>query len=257
LVAKKLITAIDLGGTNTRIAIFNQQARILDQEIFDTPKDPEILVEKIYEELKSHSDISAIGVAAAGFWDKNCILQQSINLKAYIGYPIWSILAERLKLPIYLKTDVELACIGEAIYGQDNQYTNLLYLNIGTGFSGALYKDCKLFSTDYSPTLRLDFMIQPTKTQYQDKIITNIEFTSIDILSTTIVNLALILSPQIIIIGGGKAEAKWDELVEPAISNSINYLNEVLVYKIKMEKSKLQFPALYGAYKIVQKDYAA
>lgn len=255
MVTKKLVAAIDLGGTNTRIAIFNHEAKILDQEVFNTPKEPEILVEKIYSELKDNTEISAISVAAPGFWDKDCILQQSINLKSYIGYPIWSKLAEKLKLPIYLKTDVELACLGEAIYGHNNQYSNLLYLNIGTGFSGALYKDDKLFSTNYSPTIRLDFLIQPTQAKYQGNLVSNLEFVPSDLLSSTIINLALILSPQIIILGGGKVEAQWNELLEPAIKNSLAYLKKVLVYPIKIEKSRLEFPALYGGYNIVQKDY--
>lgn len=255
MVSKKLITAIDLGGTNTRLAIFNNEAKILDHEVFDTPKEPEVLVEKIYSELKYNTEISAITVAAPGFWDKDCILQQSINLKPYIGYPIWSQLAEKLKLPIYLKTDVELACLGEAIYGRNNQYSNLLYLNLGTGFSGAMYKDSKLFSTDYSPTIRLDFLIQPTQAKCEGKFVSNLEFAPSDLLSSTIINLALILSPQIIVLGGGKVEAKWKELIKPAIENSLIYLQEVMVYPIKIEKSKLEFPALYGAYNIVQTDY--
>lgn len=249
---KNRIAAIDLGGTSTRIAIFDNLAEIHSIQIINTPENPKDLEDELFEKIHTDPSIEKVSIGAAGFWDNKCILRQSINLPDYIGYPIWSNLSKRLEMPIYLKSDVELAALGEAIYGQANLYNNLLYINIGTGFSAALYKDGKIFSTDYSPTLRLDFLIQPTQVIHNGKLVQDIEFQASDLLSSTVVNLALILSPQKILIGGGKTKEKWDELIKPALDNSLKYLKQVLVYDISIEKAKLDLPTLYGAFELAR-----
>jgi predicted NBD/HSP70 family sugar kinase len=240
-----MILAIDLGGTYCRMAVFDNE-KILTQKKVESPESPQELVELIINYAKENYPITKIGVGAPGFWDNECILRQSLNLPKYIGYPIWSEVSSRLKIPCYLKTDVELAAMGETVYGQHNQYKNLLYINIGTGLGAALYKDGQIFSTDYSPTLRLEFMVYPLiESQAHDE-----KLKSIAILSSTITNLACILAPEIICFGGGKIEKNWDEIIAPSIKNAEEYLSKVLTYPIKIEKGKLEYPTLYGAYEL-------
>jgi predicted NBD/HSP70 family sugar kinase len=227
------------------MAVFNN-GNIVNQTKIESPARPQELVELIVNFSKKNYPIERIGVGAPGFWDNDCVLRQSINLPNYIGYPIWSEISSRLKIPCYLKTDVELAAMGEAIFGQNNQYQNLLYINIGTGLGAALYKDGQIFSTEYSPTLRLEFMVYPLiENQEHDE-----KLKSIAILSSTITNLACILAPQIICFGGGKIEKNWDEIIAPAINNAQDYLSKVLTYPIKIERAKLEYPTLYGAYQL-------
>ncbi len=238
----KKIAAIDLGATRTKLASFldkELQGSILIQ---DTPQDPHQFVEMILE-LIDKENLSAIGVGAPGFWDQNCILRQSLNLPQYIDFPLWSQISEKLKVPVFLKTDVELAAMGEAIYGLNNEFTNLLYLSMGTGLGGGLYKDGEIFSTNYSPTLRLDFMVHPQLASSGQSV----DLESVAVLASTLINLACILSPQVIVIGGGKVDKNWNSIIAPAIENAMDYLSKVLIYPIKIQRSKLEFPALYGA----------
>ncbi len=225
------ILAIDLGGTYTRLALFENNK--LKQLIkYETPKTPTEFIKKFSEESKNFNlqNITSIGVGAAGYWDEAKILRQSINLPQYIGYPLWQELAELTQLPISLRTDVELAVMGEAIYGLKNQFTNVLYINMGTGFSAGLYKDGEIFRTEYSPALRLSFT------------------TTANSLKDTLINLACLFSPEIIVIGGSKALQNWTGEVEPAINEAMNYLRKTLVYDIKIQKSILEYPTLWGAY---------
>ena len=244
-----MILAIDLGGTFCRLAVFDH-GQIKTQKKIEAPANPEDLIQIVINYAKENYPIKKISVGAPGFWDKDCVLRQSINLPNYIGYPIWTEISKRLKIPCYLKTDVELAAMGEAIHGQNNNYKNLLYINIGTGLGAALFKDGQIFSTDYSPTLRLEFMVYPLiENQEHDE-----KLKSIAILSSTITNLACILAPEIICFGGGKIEKNWDEIIEPAIKNASEYLSKVLTYPIKIEKAKLEYPTLYGAYELACKE---
>lgn len=243
-----MILAIDLGGTYCRLAVFDSQAQIIESKKISTPSNPQDLVESIIDYAKENYPIHKVSVGAPGFWDRDCILRQSINLPNYIGYPIWEEVSKRLKVPSFLKTDVELAALGEAIHGHKNQYQNLLFINMGTGLGAALYKNGEIFSTDYSPTLRLEFMVYPLiEDQDYDE-----RHKSIAILSSTITNLACILAPQIICFGGGKIEKNWDSIIAPAIANAKEYLDKVLTYPILIEKAKLEYPALYGAYELAQ-----
>ncbi len=270
------IISIDLGGTKTSVALFNN-GEIVNEDNFPTPDKPEDFLVMLQAKLNDLDlkSVSGIGVGAAGYWDENCILKQSLNLPKYIDFPIWKNLSASLNLPLFLKTDVELAAMGEAVYGLNNQYKSVLYINMGTGFSGALYKDGEIFTTSYSPTIRLDYLVlpqvkeaiqnnqilsnensmsentQPNENTAQD----NLKNSGQDILhlSTTIINLAFTLSPEIIVIGGGKAnEDSWNSTIQPAIDQAMPYLHENLTYKIKIQPAKLKSPTLYGGLKLVK-----
>lgn len=252
------ILCLDLGGTDTKLGLF-QNDKLINQSIFNTDKDPQALVERICEEAHNISPTKplALGVGAAGYWDENCILRQSINLPTLMDYPIWEEVSKNLNLPILLKSDVELAVMGEAVYGLKNKYSNVLYINMGTGFSGGLYKDGEIFTTPYSPTIRLSFMVQPelVKKDSEKDNSSDMNLQSVAILSSTVVNLACILSPEIIIFGGGKVESSWSSLIEPALKNAKEYLDQVLVYNIKFDKARLEYPTLYGAYEMVKREF--
>lgn len=261
----KLI-AIDLGGTKTSLAYFDGE-QIKKVVNFPTPQTPNDFLSTISTKLKLFDapelglkQLSAIGVGAAGVWDYECILRQSLHLEKYIGFPIWTKLSEALNLPIFLKSDVELAVMGEAVYGLKNEFQNVLYINLGTGFSASLYKDDDVFTTDYSPTLRLEYLVQPEYFEETDKDPDEVSeeeknLKAIATLSTTLINLSFILSPQIISIGGGKTHKdNWSKIIQPAIDKAMPYLNENLTYQIQIRKAKLENPAHYGALELVRRN---
>jgi predicted NBD/HSP70 family sugar kinase len=254
---------IDFGGTNTRVAHFEGD-RILKLIEFATPRRPEEFIEEFGNKIQAIKldKVTAAAVGACGFWDKDCILRQSINLPDYINYPVWQKVSEIIERPVLVKSDVELAVMGEAIYGLANQFNPVLYINMGTGFSGALFKDNEIFSTDFSPTLRLEYLVQPeyVKDDHSDE--DEAEFDeetknkkSIALLSTTLINLSFILSPQIISIGGGKiTDERWSNIIKPAIDRALVYLDENLTYKIQIRRSQTKYPAIYGAHELIKRN---
>ncbi len=235
--------AIDIGGTYTRLGFFDKE-NLVDTIVMDTPRQPQDLLKILEKEIRSKAFLEAIAVGAPGYWDHKCILKQSINLPEYIDYPLWSLLSERIKLPIFLKSDVELATIGEAIYGFKNKYNNFLYINMGTGLGAGLYKDGEIFNTNYSPTLRLEFLVNPDS-QEEDQ-------SRVNLLATTLINLTCILAPQIIVFGGGKVANNWDSLIVPATVKAAAYLNNVMPYQIAFDRSKLEYPSLYGGLELIK-----
>lgn len=233
------LLAIDLGGTKIEIAVLNENSKILYSKYLATPDCPKAffdLLEPYAVDLKNNYKLERAVAAVPGIWDSEKVLKQSINLPKYINYPVWNKLERNLGLDITLAYDIELAALGEAVYGAGKGFNSMLYLNLGTGFSGALYKDGALFKTNYSPTLRLDFL------QYS-----NSKLSLWDKLALNLVNLSLILSPEIIVLGGGKAINNWEEYVLPAINKAQGYLKDKLCYKLEIKKKLLDNPALFGA----------
>lgn len=249
------ILAIDLGGSYTKIALMRDE-QILEQKVFPTPQIPEDFIKLIKLEIfEFNKNIKLVSVAAAGIWDEKMILRQSFNLTKFIGYEIWSKIEQDTKTKVILNTDLEMAVLGEAVYGYNDQLENLLYINFGTGYSAGLYKDGKVFSTSYSPCLRLDMMIQPQRAYLKNSKedgLQEIEYESDDLITSNIINLAVMFSPQVIALGGGKVKEKWSERFKPCINNAMNYLNQNLNYQIKIEAAKLDYPSLWGAYQIAQ-----
>ncbi len=231
---KQNILSIDLGGTYTRLGYF-QNNELTELIKYQTPKTPEQFIEEFEKQFKNFdNELTSIGVGAAGFWDREQLLKQSINLPQYIDYPLWDKISKLSKTKVYLATDVELAVWGEAVYGLNNQYTNVLYINMGTGFSAGLYKDGKVFSTDYSPALRLSFT------------------TTASSLKDTLINLACLFSPQVICLGGSNALANWDTEIVSTIKEAQDYLSKVLVYPLKIQAAKLEYPTLWGALELAK-----
>jgi predicted NBD/HSP70 family sugar kinase len=72
------------------------------------------------------------------------------------------------------------------------------------------------------------------------------------------VNLACILAPQAIAIGGGKTKAEnWDLVIRPAIDKALEYLEQHMTYSIKIMRAKLENPTLFGAYELARASLAA
>lgn len=232
---------IDLGGTSTRLALSSDLDKL---SIIETSTKPRELIEAI-KTIVQGWDFKEIKVAAAGQWNQDQILVQSHNLANYIGYPIWQELSKELNSRFELHDDMFYSAIGEAVIGQKNQYQNLLYLNLGTGIGASFYDGSQVMSRNYSPCLRLDLKPHP-KGIFYSKSITADNRSSIAALQDDLIYLALIISPEIICIGGGKAKQHWTSIVEPAIKASIEYLNQNLCYKIKIEQAKLEYPAMQG-----------
>ena len=237
---------IDLGGTNTKLALFNNEELSWETN-FKTPSLPENFIKKISDNFLNlnlaDSDALKLVVGVPGFWNKEKILKQSINLPNYLDQPIWDEISSVLN-PKEFKfyTDVELACLGEVFYGAAKDYPDLeslLYINLGTGLSGAFFKDGKLLQSSKSPCLRLDYLSINSHNEIQDK--------NIEALRGLILDLSLILSPELIVLGGGKFKDNWQSFVEPAIKLIAENPDNPLSYQLKFSKSRLKTPAFWGA----------
>src|SRR5882724_7843621 len=103
------VLAVDLGGTNVRMAAVDQDGQVLHLTRRPTPKGvtPEQLTEVLYEmagecETAVSRRASAIGIGVPANVDATGILHHLPNIPTLEGADLGSMVSERLAMPVVL-----------------------------------------------------------------------------------------------------------------------------------------------------------
>lgn len=232
---KKYTIGIDIGGTNMRSIIFNGQKVLADYSLA-TPKDnldhflimAQALVEPLIEKAKNEKlKIEGIGISLAGVPDKD---KQSIlkspNIAIIDGIKIPAILESKLNLPVKLDNDANCFLRAEIKFGAAHNMNNVYAVIIGTGIGGAWWFNNNIYEgshgvgsepgqmiIDFSNKTQLEESYQklnqnnPAKLAeeaYRGDDLAEKTFDEIgEILGITFANIANLIDPEAIIIGGG------------------------------------------------------
>ena len=148
----KTYVAVDLGGTNIRAAIVDEEGKILEikKDKTEASLGKEHVMAKMEELIASLgglNEVLGIGLGIPGPTDTisgKIIL--SNNLPDLIGYPIADRIRKRFNKPTFMANDVKVAGIAEALLGEGRGSNNLYYLTISTGVAGAMILDGKVLS---------------------------------------------------------------------------------------------------------------
>jgi len=138
----------DIGGTNTRVALIQEDGAILQVELFRTPagSDPHevsALVGATLTRLASNADLSlcGIGVSVAGPVDlKSGSISHPPNMP-FDQVPIVMPLNEVCGVPVLLMNDSRAAVLGEVFAGGGRGYCHVVYITISTGIGGGVYSN--------------------------------------------------------------------------------------------------------------------
>ena len=140
---------IDIGGTNTRIALIDEAYEIIQRIQFPTDvNNPHATLQKIQETVQSFSvAIAGVGLSCPGPLDlKQGIILDTPNLNGgWHGLAVSKELSARLKVPVFLENDANLACLAEAVLGQGKDYSYVQFLTISTGLGSGLVIDKKIY----------------------------------------------------------------------------------------------------------------
>jgi len=140
---------IDIGGTKIAGALVNEAGEILRDLKVPTPANYPVALQaavvKMVEELRSGEQVSAVGVAAAGFIDANqAVVYYSPNL-SWRNEPLKEKLEAELGLPVVIENDANAAGWAEYRFGAGAGYHHMMMLTIGTGVGGAIVANGELF----------------------------------------------------------------------------------------------------------------
>lgn len=150
----KKVIALDIGGTNTRCALINENYEIENININPTVTGN---VETFLNSIKAiidktiagfEKDVVAIGAGLPGRirWDGYINELPNVHIEKI---PLSAFLEKHYKVPVSIKNDAEVASLAEANVGEYSSYNSLYFITISTGVGGAFTKKGELINSSY------------------------------------------------------------------------------------------------------------
>lgn len=140
----KKALAIDIGGTNTRLAVVNESFEIEQCVIKPTVcNDKELFMKNIIEGIRelNLNGVSAIGAGVPGVVDREKGIILDLPNVHVTNIKFAEILKKETGLDTYLRNDAEVACLAEAYSPKGKKYSRVFFITISTGLGGALCVD--------------------------------------------------------------------------------------------------------------------
>ncbi|WP_241657749.1 ROK family protein [Anaerobacillus alkaliphilus] len=148
--AKQMI-GVDLGGTNVRVALVDENGTIL-QELSrktEASRGPDFVIGNLIEMInvvQEGTDVASIGIGSPGPLDPYAgVILSPPNLPGWDRVPLVGRLREHFSVPIVLDNDANAAALAEATLGAGQGHKSVYYITWSTGIGGGLVIDGKLF----------------------------------------------------------------------------------------------------------------
>ena len=151
------VLAIDLGGTNFRVGLVDQNGRLLakDRQPTRIEEGPQVILQRIIDSAQRLREGAAplrVGVASPGPLDPfEGVMLMAPNMPGWHNVRIRDILEGALGLPCVVDNDANLAGLGEQRYGAGahvgpggGRVRNLVYFTVSTGIGGGAICDDRL-----------------------------------------------------------------------------------------------------------------
>ena len=156
---------IDLGGSHIAVGLVESSSNILSKKEVQILKEDEKNIKDIIEnyiftsvqEFTEFNEVEGIGIAIPGTVSRTKIVK-SVNL-GIENYNIIEALKTKINLPIKIKNDAKCAALAENKYGSIKQYSNSLFLTLGTGIGGAAFFNNQLLSPVGVPGFEFGHMV--------------------------------------------------------------------------------------------------
>ncbi len=146
----RIAIALDLGGTQLRVAAVDETGAIVRREAVSTQAQagPDIVIEQMAELARRTiaaipvAEIIGVGVCSPGPLDANeGVIMAIATISNFENVPIVKILEDKLKSTVRLANDAVAAAIGEWKFGSGQGLGNLVYITVSTGIGGGVISD--------------------------------------------------------------------------------------------------------------------
>lgn len=138
-----LTIGVDIGGTKVLGGVVDEQGAVVAQARRDTPaadtRETLDRIVSVIEELSAGRDIAGVGIGAAGWIDANrSTVLYAPNL-AWRDEPLRAEIAQRIKHPIVVENDANVAAWAEFRFGAAaDAEDSMVMLTSGTGIGGGI-----------------------------------------------------------------------------------------------------------------------
>lgn len=147
---QQVAIGIDLGGTQVRAALVDEQGRILARaaEPTDALAGPDRVLAQICGladgllAASNPASVVGVGVSSPGPLDTVAGVATDIpTLSGFVDFPLKAELQKRFPFPVDLENDAIAAAIGEWQFGIGKGLDNLVYVTVSTGIGGGVISD--------------------------------------------------------------------------------------------------------------------
>lgn len=248
------IIAIDLGGTNLRVALLEGN-RILKYIKKKTPKQKNALLWELTDTISQliTNDVKAIGMGCPGPLKNGIILNppnlpfRNFNLKKY--------LETKFKKKVVIENDAKCVALAESKIGC--QKKNFIILTLGTGIGGGIIINGNLYKGDGNAG-EIGHMILDNGKYFEDlwkekgkqikELFENNEKKKLErvamYLGQGIGSLINVFDPEVVIIAGGVRE-NGNRFLNMIKKQTKKY--QIIKRNIEIKFSRLQHPGILGA----------
>lgn len=134
---------IDIGGTNTKFGITDDQGSIVFQSRIKTKEFPQYpdLIKRLYEEVSKETDVgklAGIGIGApnANFYTGSIEKAPNLPWKGII--PFANEVEKVFNIKCLITNDASASALGEMMYGKAQNMRDFLVITLGTGLGGGV-----------------------------------------------------------------------------------------------------------------------
>ena len=147
--------AIDVGGTNVKIALVDSNGKIGYSDTIPTRAEmgyeytvnnmKQAIRDLLTETKLSPKDIEGIGFGLPGQVDfKSGIVRLITNIPGWVEIPLAKMIEDEFHIPTRIDNDVRCAALGELNFGAGKGCENLICITVGTGIGSGLIVNGKL-----------------------------------------------------------------------------------------------------------------
>ncbi len=147
---------IDLGGTNIKVGIVDEQYNIVGRSNVKTnlPRPAEAIVDSIVEAVNlacedakvSIADVNSIGIGTPGAANRNSGVVLYSNNLGFKDTELGLMLKKKIGKEIFVENDANAAAYGEFLNGAGKGYQNVVVITLGTGVGGGIIIDGKIYT---------------------------------------------------------------------------------------------------------------
>ncbi|MBN1052385.1 ROK family protein [Clostridium botulinum] len=148
----KYYIGIDIGGTNLRAAILDEECNLADKLKIsnEVEKGPEYNLDKLILEIKerwSDKEIISVGVGCPGPLDiRSGTILVTPNLRTWEYFKLKEYLEDKFDLPVFVNNDANVAGYSEAMVGAGKGAESVYYMTLSTGIGGGFIYKCEIVS---------------------------------------------------------------------------------------------------------------
>ena len=139
----KIAVGIDIGGTNTKIGLVNENGELLNFKTFPTTEaknfelysdQVKATVDELLENKSlTYTDVAGVGVGAPNGNGHNGKVENPPNIKHWGTVDLVTPFKNRFNIPVILENDANVAAIGEGKWGAAQNMKDYVVVTLGTG----------------------------------------------------------------------------------------------------------------------------